>query len=101
MAQQPQAPLDEKGKLQKKLDEYTQYQWLALMPAWLPGILRLVNHTKTVPGREMYVLMFHVGMIAFGIICFTVVRLQMKKLKAQLAQMENPIAVMPPPIPEP
>jgi hypothetical protein len=97
-----QAPQDEKSRLQKKIEEYTQFQWLALMPVWLPGILSAVNRTPTVPGREIYVLLFRVGMIVFGIVCFTIVRLQIKKMKAQLAHLENPVNnVAGPPIPDP
>jgi hypothetical protein len=84
------APQDEKTKLKKQIDEYSQFQWLALMPAWLPGILDLVNPTKTVPGREGYVLMFRIGMILFGVVCFILVRSKIKKMKAQLEKLENP-----------
>ena len=89
-------------RLQKKIEEYTQFQWLALMPVWLPGILGLVNRTPTVPGREIYVLMFRVGMIVFGVFCFTMMRLQIKKMKARLARLEAPAStVVRPPIPDP
>jgi hypothetical protein len=95
-------PQDEKVSLQKKIEEYTQYQWLALIPIWLPGILSLIHRTPTVPGREMYVLLFRIGMIIFGIICFVMVRRQIKKLKVQLAQIEAPPSIVAgPPIPDP
>ncbi|MBW3636584.1 MAG: hypothetical protein KY445_08990 [Armatimonadetes bacterium] len=99
----PQVEQDEKTKLQKKIEEYTQFQWLALMPAWLPGILSLVNPTPTVPGREGYVLMVRVGMIVFGIVCFALVRAKIKKMKAQLERLENPsgVTIPKPPIAAP
>jgi hypothetical protein len=79
------APLDEKAKLQKQLDEYNQFQWLALMPVWLPGILNAINRTPITPGREIYVLLFRVGFILLGIIAFVAMRVKIGKLKAQLA----------------
>ena len=102
MVTKNKAPQDEKTRLQKKIEEYTQFQGLALMPVWLPGILSLVNRTLTVPGREIYVLLFHVGMIVFGVFCFAMVRLEIKKMKAQLAQLETPTSTIArPPIPDP
>lgn len=95
-----------KEQLEKKIAEHNQFQWLALMPAWLPGVLGSVNRTPTVPGREIYVLLFRVGMIVLGLVAFATMRLQIKKMKAQLARLENPSAddagsVAKPPIPDP
>ncbi len=94
---------DAKAALQKKLDEYTQFQWLALMPCWLPGVLNLVNRTPTVPGREGYVLAFRIGMFVLGIACFTAMRVKIGKMKAELARLENPLpeGEQYPPIPVP
>lgn len=80
---------DECSKLKKKIESYTQFQWLVFIPVWMPGILRLVNHTLTTPGREVYVLLFNVGSLLFAVVAFAVIRLQIKKLKARLARLEN------------
>lgn len=81
---------DAKVALQKKIDEYSQFQWLALMPCWLPGVLNVVNRTPTVPGREGYVLAFRIGMFVLGIGCFTYMRVKIGKMKAELVRLENP-----------
>ena len=92
----------EQDKLRKQIAECTQYQWLALMPAWLPGVLNAVNHTKTVPGREGIVAAFHLGMIVFGIVCFILVRGRIASMKKRLAQLESQTnRPLPPPIPRP
>jgi hypothetical protein len=104
MAQKHGSSLSEKAKLEKKIAEYSQYQWLTLMPAWMPGVLSVINPTPTVPGREFYVLLFHVGSLVFGIGCFVLVRAKIKNMKARLARLENPDSIAPtnaPPIPDP
>jgi hypothetical protein len=92
-----------KEVLQKKITEYTQFQWLALMPCWLSGVLTAVNRTPTVPGREGYVLAFRLGMFVLGIVCFTAMRIKIGKMKAELASLENPPLEVEqrPPIPAP
>ena len=94
---------DAKAMLQKKIEEYTQFQWLALMPCWLPGVLSAVNRTPTVPGREGYVLAFRLGMFVLGVTCFVIMRVKIGKMKAILARLENPEAQAEqrPPIPIP
>jgi len=95
----------EQDKLRKQITDYTQYQWLALMPAWLPGVLNVVNHTKTAPGREGIVLLYHAGMLIFGIACFICVRVRLSGFKRRLAQLEADERARrmppPPPIPSP
>jgi hypothetical protein len=93
MAQKSVEPQDEKSRLQKKIEDYTQFQWLVFIPVWVPGILKFVNPTPTVPGREIYVLLFHIGTVVFSIVAFVLIRLQIKKLKRKLALLENPAGV--------
>ncbi len=81
-------PSPEQEKLRKQISEYTQYQWLSLMPAWMPGALSALNHTKTAPGREGIVAAFDLGMIVFGIVCFILVRGRISSMKKRLAQLE-------------
>lgn len=90
MALKSEEPQDEKSRLQKKIEEYTQFQFLAFIPVWVPTILQFVNPTPTVPGREIYVLLFNIGTLILAIVAFVLIRRHIKKLKRQLELLENP-----------
>ncbi len=84
----PQIEQDEKTKLEKKIQEYNLFQWLALMPSWLPYVMDLFNRTPPAPVREIHVLVLRVGLAIFSLVCFAVVGMKIKKMQARMVEIE-------------
>lgn len=104
MAQKTDSSLSEKAKLEKKIHWYSQYHAMTLMPIWSTGLIAAMNRTPIPPGRVIYVAMYYIGVIFFGIGCFVFVHSKIKTMQAQLARMEKAGSVEttnPPPIPDP
>ena len=97
----PDKNLDQSA-LEKKIAELSQFQYLCWIPTWVPMILNAVNHTPTKPGREIIVLIFHIGCFCFSLFTWLALRRQIGKYKKQLAALTEPPASAPrPPIAPP
>lgn len=81
----------QKEALEKKHAGLAQYQYLCWFPVWIPLITNAVRPTPTVPGREIYVLWFHIGSFVFSLVSWVALRIYLGKLKKQIAALDAQI----------
>lgn len=82
----------QKEALEKKRAGLAQYQYLCWFPVWIPMMLKAVKPTPIVPGREIYVVWFHIGSFIFSLVSWIALRVYLGKLKKQIAALDAQIA---------
>jgi len=80
---------EESSRIRKKIDDYNKFQWLVFIPLWLVTILQMIFPARAIPVPEISLLFLDVGVFFFSLIAFVVIRLQVRKLKTKLAQLEK------------
>jgi len=95
----------QKEALEKKRVGLAQYQYLCWFPVWIPLVINAINPKPVMPGREIYVLWFHIGSFLFSLVSWIALRVYLSKLKKQIAaldaQIAPPVAQAKPPIASP
>jgi len=80
---------EQSSRIRKKIDDYNKFQWLVFIPLWLVTILQMIFPARTMPVPEIDILLLDIGAFLFSLIAFVVIRLQVRKLRAKLAQLEK------------
>ena len=88
---QKAALVAQKAALEKKIAGLAQYQYLCWIPVWVPYVTNAVNPKPVMPGREIYVLWFHIGSFLFSLGSWIALRVYLSKLKQQVAALEAQI----------
>lgn len=79
---------EERTRILHKIEDYNKYQWFVFIPLWLVTVLQMIFPARTLPVPEIYILLFDVGAFLFSAIAFIAIRLQVRKLKVKLEEME-------------